>query len=233
MSRTQYSKIEFKNEPDETTPISAENLNQLQTNIEGGFRKKYDYNATIVNDANSITDAGIYMIQSGASNFPFDVSEVVSLGNLAWLIVLSSNSTSITPITQIAFESESYDFWIRKSNNDGWEEWEKKLSKLIINAEENPTNIYSNGKQVYVKRFTGIGLPEAKTIPTNIDGEISLYKLEGVATNNSNYVPIQYAADARGISCYYIKGGSSIYIESGTNRDNYSYYIDFYYTYDD
>ena len=233
MSKTQYSKIEFKNEPDETTPISAENLNQLQTNIENGFREKYDYNATIVNDANSITDAGIYMIQSGASNFPFDVSEVVSSGNLAWLIVLSSNSTSITPITQIAFESESYDFFLRKSNNDGWEEWEKKLSKLIINAEENPTNIYSNGKQVYVKRFTGIGLPEAKTIPTNIDGEISLYKLEGVATNNSNYVPIQYAADARGISCYYMKGSSSIYIESGTNRDNYSYYIDFYYTYDD
>lgn len=232
--REQFTHINFKNEPDETTPLSAENLNQLQTNIENALRKKFDYNVTIVTDADDITDAGMYMIQSGASNLPFNVTTVVSSGNLAWLIVISSNNNSIKPITQIAFESGSYDFWIRKSNNNGWEEWEKKLSKIIINeGEENPTNIYSNGKQVYVKRFVGIGLPEAKTIPTNIDGEISLYKLEGVATNNSNYVPIQYAADARGISCYYIKGSSSIYIESETNRDNYSYYIDFYYTYDE
>ena len=231
--RNQLEKIQFENEPSEETPMDANNLNQLQINIENALRKKFDYNVTIVTDADNVTDAGIYMVRSDASNLPFNVATIVNGGNLVWLIVISSNSDSIKPITQIAFESESYDFYIRKSNNDGWDDWEKKLSKLIINAEENPTNIYSNGKQVYVKRFTGTGLPESKTIPTNIVGDVSLCKLEGVATNNSNYVPIQYAADARGISCYYIKGSSSILIESGTNRDNYSYYIDFYYTYDD
>ena len=232
--RNQLDKIQFENEPSEDTPMDANNLNQLQINMENALRKKFDYNVSVVTDANNVTDAGIYMVRSDASNLPFNVTTVVSSGNLAWLIVISSNSNSIKPITQIAFESGSYDFWIRKSNNNGWEEWEKKLSKIIINeGEENPTNIFADGKQVFVKRITGTGLTESKTIATNISGNISLYKLEGVATNGSNYVPIQYAANARGISCYYIKGSSSILIESGTNRDNYSYYIDFYYTYDD
>lgn len=229
--RKQFENLVFKNEPDETTPISAENLNLIQANIENALKDKFDFDTYSVSDANNVEDAGIYLVTINAQNLPFNTNTVIKKGDLAWLIVLLLSG--LKPIYQIATETGSGDFWVRKSNEDGWEEWEKKLSKLIINEEENPTNIYSNGKQVYVKRFTGIGLPEAKTIPTNIDGVISLYKLEGVATNNSNYVPIQYAADARGLSCYYMKGSSSICIESGTNRDNYSYYIDFYYTYDD
>ena len=112
--RKQFENLVFKNEPDETTPISAENLNLIQANIENALRDKFDYNVTVVTDANNITGAGIYMIRSDASNLPFNVSTIVSSGNLAWLIVISSNSNSINPIMQIAFESGSYDFWISK-----------------------------------------------------------------------------------------------------------------------
>lgn len=129
--RKQFKNLVFKNEPDETTPISAENLNLIQANIENALRDKFDYNVTVVTDANNIKGAGIYMIRSDASNLPFNVSTIVSSGNLAWLIVISSNSNSINPIMQIAFESGSYDFWIRKSNEyeeGSWSAW-KQITK--------------------------------------------------------------------------------------------------------
>ena len=130
--RKQFENLVFKNEPDETTPISAENLNLIQANIENALRDKFDYNVTVVTDANNIKDAGIYMIRSYASNLPFNVSTIVSSRNLAWLIVISSNSNSINPIMQMAFESGSYDFWIRKSNEyeeGSWSAWKQNLTE--------------------------------------------------------------------------------------------------------
>lgn len=127
MSRTQYSKIDFKNEPNETTPLSAENLNQLQTNIESGFRKKLDYNTSSVSDANSIFDTGIYLATSNAQNFPFNTGDVIDEGNLAWLIVLGESSLGAT--TQIATENGSLDYWARSSKGDsaedGWNDWKQ------------------------------------------------------------------------------------------------------------
>ena len=40
--RKQFENLVFKNEPDETTPISAENLNLIQANIENALRDKFD-----------------------------------------------------------------------------------------------------------------------------------------------------------------------------------------------
>ena len=37
--RKQFENLVFKNEPDETTPISAENLNLIQANIENALRE--------------------------------------------------------------------------------------------------------------------------------------------------------------------------------------------------
>lgn len=233
--REQLSKIIFKNKPDKTTPISAGNLNQLQDNIESALRKKFDYSVTYVTDANNMTEQGIYIINSVAVNLPFDPDEIITRGDLAWLIVISLSG--FDPVIQIAFESKTFEFWIRKSDyyeESGWTEWKiLNLENKIITGEEMPTNIYSDGKQVYVKRFKGDSLPSSDTISTGIDMPVTLYKLEGMAIVDNKYLPIPYVATNFGISSYYLKDSKSIFIQSEIERADYSYYIDFYYTYDD
>lgn len=124
--REQLSKIKFKNKPDKTTPISAGNLNKLQENIESALRRKFDYAVTSVTDANSVEEQGIYIVNSAAVNFPFAPNEIVSGGGLAWLIVISLSG--FNPVIQIALESQTFDFWIRKSDylkKGSWSEWKK------------------------------------------------------------------------------------------------------------
>lgn len=137
--REQFSKIIFKNKPDKTTPISAGNLNLLQDNIESALRKKFDYSVTYVIDANNMTEQGIFIINSVAVNLPFDPDNIITGGDLAWLIVISLSG--FEPITQITFESSSLDFWVRKSDDSsesGWSEWKKmtRPERAIMSIEK-------------------------------------------------------------------------------------------------
>lgn len=137
--REQLSKIVFKNKPDKTTPISAGNLNQLQDNIESALRKKFDYSVTYVTDANSMEEQGIYIINSVAVNLPFDPDEIITGGGLAWLIVISLSG--FDPVIQIALESKTFNFWIRKSDyfeEGSWSEWKKmtRPERAIMSIEK-------------------------------------------------------------------------------------------------
>lgn len=145
--RKQFENLIFKNEPDETTPISAENLNLIQANIENALKDKFDFNTSSVSDANSIFDTGIYLATSNAQNFPFNTGDVIDEGNLAWLIVLGESSLGAT--TQIATENGSLDYWARSSKGDsaedGWNDWKQlttpKSAILSITKSRGAINI--------------------------------------------------------------------------------------------
>ena len=127
--RKQFENLVFKNEPDETTPISAENLNLIQANIENALKDKFHFNTYSVSDANNVEDAGIYLVTINAQNLPFNTNTVIKKGDLAWLIVLLASG--LKPTYQIATETGSGDFWVRKSNEDeesGWSAW-KQITK--------------------------------------------------------------------------------------------------------
>lgn len=97
------------------------------------------------------------------------------------------------------------------------------------------TNIYSDGKQVYVKRFSIAEFPynggssTNVLVPTGISENITLFKLEGllITTYGDNY-PVPFSNSIR---TYYYKTNNSIFL---LNNNNYggSGYIDFYFTYD-
>lgn len=67
-------KIDFKNKPDRTTPISAENLNKLQDNIEKEIKDKQGVKELLGTtaepiNANDIKAIGVYRISGEHTNF--------------------------------------------------------------------------------------------------------------------------------------------------------------------
>lgn len=237
--REQISKIIFKNKPDKTTPLSAGNLNQLQYNIENALKVKLDYCNAMISNANNVTDAGIYQITNTATNLPFDPEATQHDGNICWLIVFLVDN--MDPIIQIAIDSKTLELWIRKSQpyEVGWEEWKllNYENEKIITGEEVKTNLVVDGKTVFCKRINGGNLPNTNAISLNteISGEITAYKIEGMAFNpeTNNQLPIPFVRPSSAISVYYAKEENVIYVRTESDRTSYTYYIDFYYTYDD
>ena len=98
------------------------------------------------------------------------------------------------------------------------------------------TNIYVNGKQVYVKRINVASLPNNSTltVSTGITQSITPYKIEGMAYRSTDkvYFPIPYGADGvAAIGINYNDTNKVVAIIDYTNRTNCSGYVDFYFTY--
>lgn len=99
------------------------------------------------------------------------------------------------------------------------------------------TNIYVNGKQVYVKRISISALPNATTsnISIGITQAVTPYKFEGMAyrSTDKTYLPIPYIAGGTSLIGLNYGGTNKIlYLSTSTDRRNMSGYIDFYFTYD-
>ena len=99
------------------------------------------------------------------------------------------------------------------------------------------TNIYSDGKQVYVKRIAISALPNnsSSNIPVDIAESVTPFKIEGMAHEGNTYIQIPYVpygSLSDGVRIQYGKGSKKIYIASGGNKSSYSGYVDFYFTYD-
>lgn len=99
------------------------------------------------------------------------------------------------------------------------------------------TNIYSDGKQVYVKRFTITAFPDSSTsshiyISTGISESVSLFEIKGVAKYGnpvSTTYPVPYS---NRLMASYDNSTKQLDLYSPTNYGSYYGYIDFYFTYD-
>jgi hypothetical protein len=117
------------------------------------------------------------------------------------------------------------------------------LQNDLIASEEQTTNYFINGKQVYVKRIDFGALPNASTkkIATGLNvNEVTICRpLEGFAHSTSQ--GIHYVLTLPDISPNYAEGATrlsmdssnSIYnvvITTGIDRSSYTGYVDIYYT---
>ena len=99
------------------------------------------------------------------------------------------------------------------------------------------TNIYSDGKQVYVKRIAVSAFPDSSTsahiyISTGISENISLFEIKGVAKYGNpvqTTYPVPYS---NRLLVDYKNSDKQIDLYSPTNYGSYYGYIDFYFTYD-
>ena len=241
----QFTNLVFKNEPDETTPLSAENLNLIQTNINNILKNNYfGYDEKSIDNANYAVNDGIYFLEEDPDNvLPFSVNSMEP----SWLIVITRQGDN--NIFQLAIKTNDVtNIWIRfgsilEINNEktfsGFE-WTKLESILNIRTgyvRETNIQIEDTGKKVYVKRISGKTLPNTDVIALNtgISENVSMYKIEGraISPESNNQTPIPYVRPSSAISVYYAKEENVIYVRTESDRSTNTYYIDFYFTYDD
>lgn len=245
-----FEEIEFKNEPDESTPIDSGNLNAIQNRINGILKNVFGGNIKkeITRISRAIDD-GIYMIESDTyKELPFTPNAYTP----SWAIILTKtdiDNTLVTneDITQIVIEGDTKNMWIRHGyiKNSVYEpnaaqyNWQKIETTLSIRTGyERETNIYLEDikKRVYVKRINGGNLPNntTKSISTNISGNITPYKIDGMAYRedvNQNF-SIPYSNGSSFVWTFFDKSTKSIVVGTNTNRSTQTFYVDFYYTYD-
>lgn len=246
---TNFTKINFENEPSTATPLSAGNLNSLQTNIENSFKSVFGSSAvTNVTDPDTQYYDGVYNIMSGGGNYPFTVDSAPGI-----LIVLAKSNSTISNgdrITQIAIDNDNHEIWIRygrwslgRAKMDftptGTYNWVKLKDILEINTDSTitKTNIKIGDKFVYVKRVSTGSLPNASssTIPLGITDNITPYKIEGFASySNGLGLPLPFVSiiQTNSVSINYDGSQKTITITTGSNRSGATGYIDFYFTYD-
>lgn len=252
----QFTNLVFKNEPDETTPLSAENLNLIQTNINNVLKNNFGgYSEIKTNNINYTINDGIYLIEKDPTNeLPFTPNQY----DPSWLINLvrvQSTSGEVSrgdSISQIVIQGGTSNMWIRAglvAESEGklyfspatvsnyWKKLETTLPIRTGYVRETNIQIEDTGKKVYVKRISGKTLPNTDVIALNtgISENVSMYKIEGMATNpeSNNQTPIPYVRPSSAISVYYAKEENVIYIRTESDRSTNTYYIDFYFTYDD
>lgn len=241
----QFTNLVFKNEPDETTPLSAENLNLIQTNINNILKNNFGgYDTKYIENANDAVEDGIYLLGEDFDNvLPFTVNSI----DPSWLIVITRQGDN--NIFQLAIKTNDVtNIWIRfgsilEINNEktfsgfDWTKLESILNIRTGYVRETNIQIEDTGKKVYVKRISGKTLPNTDVIALNtgISENVSMYKIEGMATNpeSNNQTPIPYVRPSSAISVYYAKEENVIYIRTESDRSTNTYYIDFYFTYDD
>lgn len=252
----QFENLVFKNEPDETTPLSAENLNLIQSNINNVLKNNFGgYSEIEANDINYAINDGIYLIEEDpGKELPFTPNQY----DPSWLISLarvqgtSGKISKGDSISQIVIQGGTSNMWIRAGHvaesegelyfspvtvNNYWKKLETILPIRTGYVRETNIQIEETGKKVYVKRINGGNLPNTNAISLNtgISESVSMYKIEGVATNpeSNNQLPIPFVRPSSAISAYYSKEEKVIYVRTENDRTAYTYYIDFYFTYDD
>lgn len=116
MAKRQFNQISFQNEPSEETPLSASNLNAIQTRINQLFTDTPNGTTYLVTNANAVQDEGTYIISStGTTNFPFTTTATSQKRGM--LIVMnryySSSPDTYKDTMQIAIAPLTKSIWIR------------------------------------------------------------------------------------------------------------------------
>jgi hypothetical protein len=104
-------KIEFKDLPDTTTPITANNLNLLQENIESWLIG----NRTANVDLNNYKQTGVYYFTTGLTHSPSSYLYCLVFGD------------GIDHAMQIAVPigGDNSLLYVRKLNNNNWSSWKE------------------------------------------------------------------------------------------------------------
>lgn len=243
---TQFPKIIFENEPSTKTPLSANNLNTIQTNINNALRGVFGSDSVeSYSNANYALLDGIFFIKTNSSTYPFSI---LPGGNYGLLIVFTKPQTEDgdgSRIIQVAIDVQRNNIWIRAGNYSAttdsadFSAWNLLNNSIAIASNDiGKTKIRIGNKDVYVKRIPISALPNARTltIPIGITESVTPYKLEGLASyTNGVVLPLPFVSPAtvtNQVSLSYNNSSKTIDVSTGSDRSSASGWVDFYFTYD-
>ena len=159
-------KINFKNLPDTSTPINAENLNQIQTNIEKELEARNNYIEGRVWSTTNITPSTLTTIPYTTSNY---IGNGMTLSNG----VITINDENIKKIHIIAGVQNTT--WISSSLN----------LYVNINGERRATNVSSG-----VEGYSHAIMPVSKGDQIKID----IYSEVAIKLENSSWTYLNVSA---------------------------------------
>lgn len=139
--------INFVNLPNQTTPLNATNLNQLQANVNEGKVDRSLY--TSVTDYDNLTPTGLYYMGGNATNSP-------SSGSFYVEVYKYSDNYICQIATRASNASNGVIQYIRQKYNGTWTNW-YDISEYydswtpVVNTRENarPTTTYTAQKGSY------------------------------------------------------------------------------------
>lgn len=239
-------KIQFKDLPDMTTPLSSTNLNQMQDNMENAIipiklvtisdtapssattgdmyynitdNKVYTATGTNIWDSGSTPRYdGFYINTSDNTLFYYNGTSLIEAGGIQIDInVKNEKTTSETDVYSCNYVNNTYS------------------SNLVNDNTPVKTGRKVNGKDEYVKRITLIGFPNAtsKTFSTGITNATwvrhFVYMNSG---DNWHLLPyLSLGALNAGVNVNVRNDASALTIQAGTDRSNLNGMAEIYFTY--
>lgn len=156
-------KITFENLPSTNTPINADNLNDLQDNVDNAKLDKTIIITATATSCNDYKDDGVYWFGT-ADTRPTDSPEASTYG---WLQVIPDDGANVRQI------------WHRSAAINGTNEFKTFVRKYSAN-----TDTWSNWKQYQMVEDSGwVDLPVNNGFTTNAlgsSGKLMYRKLNGV-----------------------------------------------------
>lgn len=197
------NKINFKNYPDTSTPISAENLNQMQTNIDNSKVEKVEGKGLSTNDFTTVLKEKLDGISSGAN-------KTTIVNNLT-----STSTTSALSSAQGKVLNDKIPIKITTGSETATNEYidgkQIYVKRVNLGALPNAGSIeYTTGlSNVTVIRYSGVAYDSKK---------------------NAFILPFIYSTTAECIALLYLNETGKIRVVTGTDRSVLIAYVNIYYT---
>lgn len=218
-------KIEFKNLPDTTTPLNAENLNTMQNNIEAEINSlpvaKYRTSGTAFDDPNTTTyDLILTSLNTPESGVYYYIKTF-----------FYQNKSATSNRSQIAIGYNNNKVWQRYYYDGTWSDW-RVLNQVITTGTEYETGRIIDGKKEYGKKINIGALPNAtaKYIATGLSN-VKVVDYSGMAFSSNAGRKIPFASEGNYVDIYPNSSGATFTINTNYDYSSYSEaYLDVHYT---
>lgn len=213
-------KIEFKNLPNIETPLSAENLNLLQDNIEKAIYQVLENNTNI----DELKETGLYSIFNATGILPYGYSTIDNN------IIIQTIKWNDEWIRQILYDIRSNNFYSRSLINGVWGLWTLINNDYATNEQVIGTIL---GKPLYRRIYTSFRLQEeSENRYLIITSDQNIIPLQSYGKINIDGYEICIPTDDSGFGKFYSLNknpNGEIYIKTTTNKtiNNIIYVIEY------
>lgn len=217
-------RINFKNLPDTSTPLNAENLNTMQDNIEAEINKLH---TIVISDTaidfDTLKDEGRYIFITGPTGNNAPTNQA------GWLEVFAKGNFTLHRYTTFT----GNEVRLRGFYYEKWYEWRLANHPNITTGTEYETGRVIDGKKEYGKfiNFGNLGNATNKTASHGLTN-VTFTKIVAHVTNGnvSFDTPYGYAlSDSNGVSVSCNVQGSYVQVTTNSDRTGYTAVIELNY----
>lgn len=146
------NKINFQDLPNETTPINANNLNQLQTNVDNAKMEKNSIKIPANSNLNDYKTEGFYYNNQNA-----EVATILNIPEEKAFSLLVERHAGIKQ-TFTTFSSSSFNIYVRNFYNGTWGDWVSILPVTVTNDNGTATK-FPDGTMICTNRINIANVP--------------------------------------------------------------------------